>query len=158
MRYNTIRKMDVSNGEGVRVSLFTQGCDLHCPDCFNKVAWDYNGGKVFTLETIEDIISLMEEDYIKGLSILGGEPFSLQNKDMLLELVVEVKEALPDKTIWIWSGHQYEELIKDDDYKDILSYCDVLIDGPFIKDLKDDKLEWRGSSNQRVIKLKDLKK
>ena len=150
--------MDVSNGEGVRVSLFTQGCNIHCPGCFNSAAWDYNGGKEFTLETIEVIISLMEEDYIKGLSILGGEPFSLQNKDMLLELVAEVKEALPDKTIWIWSGHQYEELIKDDDYKYILSYCDVLVDGPFIKDLKDDNLEWRGSSNQRVIKLKDLKK
>lgn len=150
MRYNKIRKMDISDGPGVRVSLFVQGCHFHCFNCFNPETHDFNGGKEFTDETIETIMKLCEKDYIVGLSILGGEPMEPVNRDDVTRLAKRYKLEHPDKTIWMWSGYRFEQLKG----LEVLSYIDVLVDGVFIDELHDFSLEWRGSSNQRVIDVR----
>ncbi len=150
MRYNLIRKMDISNGPGVRVSIFMQGCHFHCKDCFNKETWDFNGGKEFTDETIGKVLQLCEKNEVKGLSILGGEPMHPSNIEGTTKLAKEFKEKYPKKNIWVWSGFKYEEL-KD---KEVLNYIDVLVDGIYKDELHDPTLKWRGSSNQRVIDIK----
>ena len=155
MRYNKIRKMDISNGPGVRVSIFMQGCPFHCKDCFNPETHDFRGGKEFNKETIERVLELCEKDYIKGLSILGGEPMHPKNIDGTKELAKEFKNKYPDKTIWIWTGFLFEDL-KD---AEALNYIDFLVDGQFKDELYDPTLEFRGSSNQRIIDVKkSLKK
>ena len=154
MKYAKIRKMDISNGEGVRVSLFVQGCSFHCKNCFNQETWDFNGGKEFTTTEIQKIIELADKDYIAGLSILGGEPLHNNNVDEVFHIVATFKEKFPNKDIWLWTGFKFEDAIKDSKRKFILRNIDVLIDGQFEEDKKDLTLKWRGSSNQRVIDCK----
>lgn len=154
MKYAKIRKMDISNGEGVRVSLFVQGCSFHCKNCFNQETWDFNGGKEFTTAEIQKIIELADKDYIAGLSILGGEPLHNNNVDEVFHIVATFKEKFPNKDIWLWTGFKFEDAIKDSKRKFILRNIDVLIDGQFEEDKKDLTLKWRGSSNQRVIDCK----
>lgn len=147
MRYNIIKQLDIANGPGCRVSLFVQGCSFNCPGCFNPIAQSFEGGKEFTDQTLDALISLLEPDHISGLSILGGEPLHPQNRLGVLDLVKKVKAVLPNKSIWIWSGYQWEDVADD-----LLgSGVDVLVDGQFKEDLKDLRLKYRGSSNQRVI-------
>ena len=147
MRYNLIRKMDISNGPGVRVSIFMQGCAIKSKNCFNSETWDFNGGNEFTDETINKVLELCNEDYIKGLSILGGEPMHPTNIAGTTKLAKAFKEKYPNKTLWVWSGFLFEQL-KD---KDVLKYVDVLVDGQYVDELHDPTLKWKGSSNQRVI-------
>ena len=156
MRYNTIRKMDIANGPGIRVSVFMQGCSFHCENCFNPDTWDFKKGKEFTEETIEKIIELCAPTYIKGLSILGGEPMHPFNIKGTEKLAKRFKEAYPDKNIWSWTGFLFDRDLKD---KDVMKYIDVLVDGQYVDSLHDPTLKWKGSSNQRVINVqKSLKK
>ena len=150
MRYNKIRKMDISNGPGVRVSFFFQGCHFHCKDCFNEETWDFEGGKEFTDKTIDRIMELCSKDYIVGLSILGGEPMHPVNIEGTTKIAKLFKEKYPNKTIWVWSGFLFEGLKE----KEVLKYIDVLVDGQFKTELFDPRLRWKGSSNQRVIDVK----
>ena len=151
MRYNTIRKMDISNGPGLRVSIFMQGCHFHCKGCFNEETWDFNGGEEFTDDTINRVLELASADYIVGLSVLGGEPMHPKNIDGTTRLVKAFREKYPKKNIWIWTGFLFD---KDLNGKEILNYIDVLVDGTFKIDLFDPTLKWKGSSNQRVIDVK----
>ena len=160
MRYNKIRKMDISNGEGVRVSLFVQGCEFHCKNCFNAETWDFQGGKDFTTDTLSTLLNLCDKEYIKGLSILGGEPMHPTNREMVVDIMRAFKFRFPNKDIWMWTGYTLENLLqqKDENIKSMLIYLDYLIDGQFEEDKKDITLKWRGSSNQRVIDIqKSLK-
>jgi anaerobic ribonucleoside-triphosphate reductase activating protein len=151
MRYNLIRKMDIANGPGIRVSIFVQGCSFHCLNCFNPETHDFNGGKEFDDEKINSILELCEKDYICGLSILGGEPMHPINRDDVTKLAKEFKKRYPNKSIWMWTGYLFD---KDLIGLDILNYVDVIVDGQYIDELHDFKLEWKGSSNQRVIDVK----
>ena len=150
MNYNKIRKMDISNGPGVRVSIFMQGCTFNCKNCFNPETHDFNKGNKLTDEVIDEIINISNFDYIKGLSILGGEPLHSKNIEATLLLAKKYKEAYKDKTIWVWTGFLYED-IKN---KDIFNYIDVLVDGRFVEEKKDPTLKYKGSTNQRVIDVK----
>ena len=151
MRYNLIIKMDISNGPGVRVSVFMQGCSFHCKNCFNSETWDFEGGKEFNDETIEKILNLCGQNYVEGLSILGGEPMHPTNIEGTTKLAKAFKEKYPNKSIWVWSGFLYDRDLKD---KEVLKYIDVLVDGQYVDELHDPTLKWRGSSNQRVIDVK----
>lgn len=151
MRYNTIRKMDISNGPGVRVSIFMQGCHFHCKNCFNSSTWNFDGGKEFNDNTIDEVIKLCGESHIKGLSILGGEPMHPKNIDATTKLAKAFKENYPNKSLWVWSGFKFDEELKD---KEVVNYIDVLVDGQYVDELHDFTLKWRGSSNQRVIDVK----
>ena len=157
MYYGEIKKCDIANGEGVRVSLFVSGCTHHCPGCFNQDTWDFDYGKEYTQETEEEILNALAPDYINGLSLLGGEPFEPQNQAVLVELLRKVKERYPRKNIWCYSGYLFDkELLSESrarcEYTDeMLSMLDVLVDGRFVETLKDIRLVFRGSSNQRVI-------
>ncbi len=148
MRYNKIRKMDIADGPGVRVSIFMQGCCFNCKNCFNPETHDFAGGKEFTKETINRVLELCDKDYIKGLSILGGEPMHPKNIQATTELAKCFKEKFPEKNLWVWSGFTFDKDLKD---KETLKYIDVLVDGQYVDELHNPKLEWRGSSNQRVI-------
>jgi len=150
MKYNKIRKMDIANGPGVRISIFFQGCEFHCKNCFNSETWDFNGGEEFTDDVIEEVIKLGKPAHVKGLSILGGEPMHPINIEGATKLAKKFKETYPEKNIWTWTGYKYENL-KD---KEILKYLDVLVDGQYVDELHNPKLAWRGSSNQRVIDVK----
>lgn len=152
LKYTKILNCDIANGPGFRVSLFVSGCSLHCKGCFNPQAWDFNCGQPFSIKVQNKILELLKPDYIKGLSILGGNPTEPQNEPELIEFVKRVKQFFPNKDIWLWSGHTYEELLARND--ELLKYCDVLIEGPFIESLKDYTIPWRGSTNQRIINLK----
>lgn len=155
MRYNKIRKMDISNGPGVRVSIFMQGCTFNCKQCFNPETHDFNGGKEFTDETIDRIVELCSNENVKGLSVLGGEPLHPNNLEGTTRLVKTFKEKLPDKNIWVWSGFSFDKDLKD---KEVLNYIDVLVDGQYVDEERNPKLKWKGSSNQRVIDVpKSLK-
>ena len=151
MRYNLIRKMDISNGPGVRVSIFMQGCSFHCKNCFNSETWHFEGGKEFNDETIEKILNLCGQNYVEGLSILGGEPMHPTNIEGTTKLAKAFKEKYPNKSIWVWSGFLYDRDLKD---KEVLKYIDVLVDGQYVDELHDPTLKWKGSSNQRVIDVK----
>ena len=151
MRYNKIRQMDISNGPGVRVSIFMQGCVFNCKNCFNPDTHDFKGGKEFTDQVIEDVLELCEKDHIEGLSILGGEPMHPKNIEGTTLLAKRFKEKFPNKTIWSWTGYKFEDYIKD---KEIVNYLDVLVDGQFVDELRNPMLKWKGSSNQRVIDIK----
>ncbi len=152
MRYNKIRKMDISNGPGVRVSIFFQGCSFHCEECFNKDTWDFAGGKEFTDETINRVLELCDNDVIKGLSLLGGEPMHPSNIEGTTALAKAFKEKYPNKSLWSWTGYKFDEYVKN---KEISKYLDVLVDGQFQVNLKDPTLKWKGSSNQRVIDVQE---
>ena len=148
MRYSKIRKMDISNGKGVRVSIFIQGCTFNCKNCFNPETHDFEGGTEFTDETIDKVLDLCSKDHIDGLSILGGEPMHPKNIECTTKLAKAFKEKFPNKNLWAWTGYKFDEYLKD---KEISKYLDVLIDGQYVDELHDPTLEWRGSSNQRVI-------
>lgn len=150
MRYNKIRKTDISNGPGIRVSIFMQGCTFKCKGCFNPETHDFKGGHDFNDETVNKVISLASPNHIKGLSILGGEPMHPKNIDGTLKLVHEFKKKYPNKSVWIWTGFNYEDLSLKRD----LSEVDVLIDGQYKMELYNPTLKYRGSSNQRVIDIK----
>lgn len=152
MKYFQIRSFDVVNGEGIRTSIFVSGCTLHCKNCFNSEAWDFNAGKLFTSKQFFQILDLLKRPYCAGLSILGGEPFDQIDNNLLIELC-ESAHVL-GKNVWAWSGHQFEELLKDNKARVLLENCDVLVDGRYEDELRDLSLAWRGSSNQRVLDVK----
>ena len=151
MRYNTIRQLDIANGPGCRVSIFVQGCTFNCPGCFNTVARDFEGGKEFTNQTMDLLLELAEPAHVSGLSILGGEPLNPRNRADVLDLVKKFKAVYPEKAVWLWTGYLWEEVAEDL----IGSGVDVVVDGKFIEDLKDLRLKYRGSSNQRIIKVEE---
>ena len=148
MRYNKIRKMDISDGPGVRVSIFMQGCTFNCKNCFNQETHDFNGGKEFTDATIDRVLELCENENINGLSILGGEPLHPNNIEGTTKLAKAFKEKLPNKDIWIWSGFLFDKDLKD---KEVMKYTDVLVDGRYVDELRNPTLKFKGSENQRVI-------
>lgn len=148
MRYNKIRKMDISNGPGVRVSIFCQGCHFHCKNCFNEETWDFEGGREFNDEVIEEVLELSSDDCIIGLSILGGEPWNPKNIEGTTKIAKAFKEKYPNKTIWSWSGYTFEEYLSK---KNGIKYIDVIVDGQFKNELRNPNLKWKGSENQRVI-------
>ena len=152
MNYSGLVKNDIANGRGVRVSLFVSGCSLHCKGCFNEEIWDFNSGKKFTEDTQNNIIAELQKKYYTGFSLLGGEPFD-QDKKTLLNLILAIKSNTKIKDFWVWSGHNYEELISSPDSLLLLNEFDVLIDGKFEIGQKDASLAFRGSSNQRIIDL-----
>ena len=160
MRYNKIRKMDISNGPGVRVSIFMQGCTFNCKNCFNPEAWDFNYGKEFTDTEINKVIEELDHSYVTGLSLLGGEPLEHSNQQGLLPLLRKVKEKLPDKNIWCYTGYTFDNDVMGkmcnnwEETPELLSYIDVIVDGKFEEEKKDIKLRFRGSSNQRIIDVK----
>lgn len=158
MRYALIRKMDISNGPGVGVSLFVQGCHLHCKGCFNSTAWDFNGGKEWNDDVKQKFLELASRPYIKRISILGGEPLSPENSYDIYELIVEIKDKLPDKVIWLYTGYLFEYAINNQSNRKILELCDVVVDDRYVEELKDIGLPWRGSSNQRVIDVQETLK
>ena len=154
MNYATIKNCDIANGPGVRVSLFVSGCTHHCKGCFNEVAWDFNYGEPFTQEVIDRILAMLKPSHVKGLTLLGGEPFEPQNQGAIVELLRQVKAAYPEKSIWAFSGYLFDRDIisgKLGDTSEYLSYLDVLVDGPFIEAKKNLSLRFRGSENQRLI-------
>lgn len=155
LRYNKIRKMDIANGPGVRVSIFMQGCTFNCKNCFNPETHDFNGGKEFNEKTIERVLELCDNDNVVGLSILGGEPMHPNNIDGTTMLAKAFKSKYPNKSLWAWTGFSFEKNIKD---KEIAKYLDVLVDGQYMEELHNPKLKWKGSENQRVIDVqKSLK-
>ena len=156
MKYAQIREMDVTNGNGIGVALFTQGCPYHCKNCFNPETWDFDKGTDWTKETENKIIELLKPEYITRLTILGGEPLIERNIEPLIALLKRVKGVYPDRQVWLYTGGDFEVL--EGLYEEIFQYIDVLIDGRYIDDLRDYKLKWRGSSNQRIIDVqKSLK-
>lgn len=160
MNYGEIKKYDIANGEGVRVSLFVSGCTHHCKGCFNEETWDFNFGKPFTEETEVEIMKALSPDYIEGLSLLGGEPFEKKNQRFLLPLLKKVKSTFPHKNIWCYTGYLYDqELLQESRARcectdEMLQLIDVLVDGEYVEALKDISLAFRGSSNQRIIDVK----
>ena len=150
MRYASIRRLDISNGEGLGVTLFTQGCPFHCKNCFNPETHDFNGGKEYTIDTKNAIVSLINRAQIKRFSILGGEPLIERNKKDMIDLCSSIKEIRPDIKIWVYTGNIFEN-VKDDWYELLYNYVDVLVDGPYVDSKRDLRLKFRGSSNQRVI-------
>ena len=157
MNYAAIKNCDIANGPGVRVSLFVSGCTHRCPGCFNEVAWDFDYGDPFTEKTVESILTMLRPDYIRGLTLLGGEPFDPRNQEPVVQLLRRIKQELPKKTIWAFSGYLFDRDILSGSLGDpavtreYLSYLDVLVDGPFVQAKKDLTLRFRGSSNQRLI-------
>lgn len=152
MRYASIRSFDISNGEGIGVALFTQGCKFHCKGCFNQETWDLDGGKEYTPEIEEEIMKLLGRDFIDRFSILGGEPLLDRNIEDLTRLCKRIKREYPDKKIWLYSGYTYETIIHN--LPELMDNIDILVDGTYIEELKNLNLHFRGSSNQRVIKVK----
>lgn len=161
MNYATIKPHDTADGYGVRVSLFVSGCTHHCKGCFNSEAWDFNYGTPYTQETENEIISLLNRDYIRGLSLLGGEPMEPQNQAVIVNLIKRVRQELPNKDIWCYSGYTIDKDLchggraHTDVTDEILHNIDVLVDGRFVEELKDLTLKFRGSSNQRLIDVKN---
>ena len=160
MNYAEIKKTDIANGEGVRVSLFVSGCRRGCKNCFNKVAWDFSYGKPFTEEVEEELIAALSPDYIAGLTLLGGGPMEPENQRALLPFVKKVRARLPRKNIWCYTGYTYkdgaieEQAANCEVTRELIALFDVLVDGRFVEELKDIRLKFRGSSNQRVIDVK----
>ncbi len=156
MNYASISKADIANGNGFRVSLFVSGCSRKCPGCFNQEAQDPAFGKPFDETAKQKIFKELDQEWCHGLSLLGGEPMSKlsDNRKQVIAFAEEVKTKYPSKDIWMWSGYTFEELKNDPDTRDIFKWIDVLVDGPFIEELKDPSLAWRGSSNQHVIDVK----
>ena len=173
MRYSSMRNLDISNGEGVGVSLFVQGCPFHCKNCFNSDTWDFNGGKEWTEEIKDKFIKLIDRPYIKRVSFLGGECLAEQNLDEVLKLVQEIRISFPEKTIWLYTGFEWNQIMnikvmqpifscEDLENKiqnvlkrqEIIKQCDVLVDGEYIDEQKDLSLKFRGSKNQNCIDIK----
>lgn len=152
MNYAAIKKTDIANGPGVRVSLFVSGCRRHCKGCFNSETWNFNYGNLFGKSTMNEILEALDKEYIEGFSILGGEPFENENKETVYNVIRTVKEKFPQKTIWCYSGFCFEELAESS--RNILELVDVLVDGPFVEEKKNLRLKFRGSENQRIIDVK----
>lgn len=159
--------MDISNGEGVGVALFVQGCHFYCPNCFNSETWDFNGGKEWTEEVKNKFLELANRPYIKRISILGGEPLAKENIDDVFDLVNEIRLSSPQKSIWLYTGYEFNEIFGKNQFEDlgngycrwnkraiIVAKCNVLIDGRYIDSQRDISLKWRGSKNQKVIDIK----
>lgn len=160
MNYAAIKKTDVANGPGIRVSLFVSGCTHYCKGCFNSEAWDFGYGREYTRETEQEILSALAPDYIRGFSVLGGEPMEPENRNTVLGLLREVHRQYPEKDIWCYTGYDYErDLLRwaeegDNSVAELLSLIDVLVDGEFVEAKKDLRLTFRGSANQRLIDMK----
>lgn len=161
MNYADIKLFDVANGPGVRVSLFVSGCTHHCKNCFNPETWNFDFGKPFTQAEIDHILNSCKEDYIAGITVLGGEPMEPQNQESVLDLLKQFRNRYPDKTIWCYSGYTFETDILNrmvSEYpftRELLSYIDILVDGEFIQEEKDLSLRFKGSRNQRIIDVKE---
>lgn len=159
MNYASIKNCDIANGPGVRVSLFVSGCTHRCKGCFNEVAWDFDYGQPFTQETIDSIIKMLAPAHVKGLTLLGGEPFEPQNQPAIVALLRQVKAKYPEKSIWSFSGYLFDrdilpgKLGDPEITREFLSYLDVLVDGPFVESKKNLSLRFRGSENQRLINV-----
>lgn len=151
MRYGQIRAYDVANGIGIRTSIFVTGCTHNCKQCFNAKYMDFNFGQIWTDETTDKVIEYLKDENVKGLTLLGGEP--MQNAKELTEIVRKIKKYI-NKDIWIYSGYTFEEILLDENRFELLKECDILVDGRFVYELKDLKLKFRGSSNQRIIDIK----
>lgn len=170
MRYAQIRSMDISNGEGVGVSLFVQGCPFHCKNCFNSETWDFNGGKEWTEKTKNKFMELIDRPYIKRVSFLGGECLAEQNLDGVLDLIKEIRISFPEKTIWLYTGYSYSDIFRGQSSclsqeglnnfkrREIIKLCNIVVDGEYIDEQKDLTLKWRGSKNQRVIDVQQTLK
>lgn len=159
MNYANIKTYSIENGTGVRVSLFVSGCTHHCKDCFNEQAWDFGYGAPFTEDTENAVIEALAPDYMAGITLLGGEPMEPVNQRGLLPLLKRIRKELPQKTVWAYTGYVYEDLLEGgrahcEVTEELLSLCDILVDGPFIADKKNISLRFRGSENQRIIDLK----
>lgn len=160
MNYAVIKKFDIANGPGVRVSLFVSGCRHRCKNCFNSEAWDFSYGKPFTEKEIEEIITALSPKHIEGFSLLGGEPFEPENQEGILSVLKEIKKRLPEKTVWCYTGFEFDNQLlagkvgQKKTVLEILSLIDVLVDGKFVEELKSPDLIFRGSSNQRIIDVK----
>lgn len=150
MHYGSIKPLDIANGPGIRVSLFVSGCRNHCKGCFQPETWAFNYGRPFDKEAMSQLLERMKNPHVSGLSILGGDPFEPENLPEVTNLCEFVHYHYPGKTIWVWTGYRFEDLR----HLEIMGYIDVLVDGPFIQELKDLRLHYRGSSNQRVIDVK----
>lgn len=161
MNYANIKNCDIANGPGVRVTLFVSGCSHHCEGCFNEETWDFQYGKPFTEETVDRILEMLAPDYIEGLTLLGGEPLEPANRQALLPLVRAVKEKYPGKNIWCYTGYLFERDVLGTfrtqwpEMEELLSCLDVIVDGEFILAQKDISLQFRGSSNQRIILVQE---
>lgn len=157
MRYASVKKCDVANGTGIRVSIFVSGCHHHCKGCFNTDAWDFNFGKEYNEEIEESILKELDKSYIQGLSLLGGEPLEYVNQKGLLSLVKKAKERHPEKTIWCYTGYKFDDDVMGDMFekwpetKELVSNFDIVVDGKYDEDLRDLNLKFKGSSNQRII-------
>ncbi len=157
MNYAEIKSCDIANGPGVRVSLFVSGCTHRCKGCFNQIAWDFHYGEEFTQDTVDRILKLMAPEYIRGLTLLGGEPFEPENQGAVVSLLRQVKKAYPEKSVWAFSGYLFDRDILSgrlgpwEITREYLSYLDVLVDGPFVEERKNLALRFRGSDNQRLI-------
>lgn len=171
MNYAQIRSMDISNGEGIGVSLFVQGCDFHCKNCFNSETWEFSKGQEWNDKTKNQFLKLIETPFIQRVSILGGEPLHPKNVQNVLKIVDEIRVSYPTKNIWLYTGYTWEQImhpvitdINSEQLKmlqmrkELVSKCDVLIDGRYIDELRDGSLHWKGSSNQRVINVQDTLK
>lgn len=150
MNYQKITKTDIANGLGVRVTLWVSGCEHHCKGCHNPQTWDPASGQPFTMDTLKELIRAMSKPWIRGLTLSGGDPLHPDNLNTVFNVCRTVKEWFPDKDIWLYTGYLWEE-VKD---LPVMKYVNVLVDGEFIQDLKDITLDWRGSSNQRIIEVK----
>lgn len=161
MNFADIKKTDIANGPGVRVSLFVSGCTHHCPGCFNPETWDFNYGKPYTPETCEEILTAVSPSYINGLSLLGGDPMEESNMEALLPLLREFKKRFPQKTVWCYTGYDFEKEILTGKLsacpftREFISYIDVLVDGRFIEAQKNISLRFKGSENQKIINVKE---
>lgn len=160
MNYSAIKKADIANGPGFRITLWCSGCKRNCKGCFNPEAQDPNFGRKFDDAAKQKIFDELEKPTCDGLSLMGGEPLSVcsDNRSQMIQLCKEVKERFPEKDIWIWSGFLFEEIVNDESMRPILSYIDVLVDGPFIQEKKDLSTPFRGSTNQRIISISDWRK
>lgn len=154
MNYGKLIKTDIANGPGVRVSLFVSGCRRKCPGCFNPETWSFNYGEPYTTNTTIEILDALAPDYIDGLTVLGGEPLDVRNVIHVQPLLYVVKMKYPNKSIWVYTGHRFENISR----RSIMDFIDVLVDGPFIEELKDLTLKFRGSSNQRIIDVQASRK
>lgn len=160
MNYGTIKDCDIANGPGVRVSLFVSGCRHHCKGCFNPETWNFQYGQPFTEETETQILNALSPSYIQGFTLLGGEPFEPENQRVLVNLLKKIRETYPDKDIWCYTGYLYDVDLPENGKvhtevtDEMLSYIDVLVDGEFVEELKDITLVFRGSSNQRILNLR----
>ena len=153
MNYHKIEKFSTNNGNGVRCVLWISGCEIHCKNCQNPQTWDKCSGIKFDKNAKEELLEILSKDYIRGLTLSGGNPLEKYNISELLSLLKEIKNLYPNKDIWCYSGYTYEQLIQREDLKEIWQYIDVLIDGPYIDEQRDITLKWRGSKNQRVINI-----